>query len=268
MLPFLFSMKDYYSILGVDRNAAADDIKRSYRRLASQHHPDKGGDTARFQEIEEAYRVLSDPEKRAAYNNPRPSAGDFSFNSRPFDFDSIFNMFGAQFQHPQRQQRAAQARMSLWIQLSDVASGGRRTVSVGSTSGSQMIEIEIPLGIDDGASVAYPGLAPGGIDLIVTFRIHPNPRWQRNGFNLYTDHKVNVWTLIAGGDITVRDILNRELSVHIPPMTQPGQILRCRGRGLPDRGNNPGDMMIKLQAEIPNHIPLDLLELIRQQNSC
>lgn len=260
-------MKDLYSVLGVARTATPEEIKRAYRKLASQHHPDKGGDTQRFQEVEEAYRILSDPEKRAAHDNPRPDMSGFQFHREPFDFNTIFNMFGTQFQHPHRQQRPAQARMSLWIQLSDVAAGGRRTVSVGSAAGSQMIEIEIPLGIEDGASVAYPGLAPGGIDLVVTFKIHPNPKWQRNGFNLYTDQKVSVWTLITGGDVTVKDILNRELSIHVPAMTQPGQILRCRGRGLPDRGNSPGDMMIRIQAELPANIPPDLLALIRQQTS-
>jgi len=257
-------VKDYYSILGVTRTAAPDEIKKAYRKLASVHHPDKGGDTARFQEIEEAYRVLSDPQQRAAFDNPQPQGfpGGFNFHSQPFDFNNIFNMFGTQFQ--QQRPRTAQARMSLWIQLSDVASGGTRTVSVGTSAGSQMIEIEIPRGIEDGASAVYSGLAPGGVDLVVTFRIHPNPRWQRDGFNLYTDQKISIWTLITGGDITVRDILNRELEVHIPPMTQPGQILRCRGRGLPDRANNPGDMMIRIQAEIPREIDPDLLERIRQ----
>jgi curved DNA-binding protein len=260
-------VKDYYSTLGVARTATPDEIKKSYRKLASQHHPDKGGDTAKFQELEEAYRVLSDPEQRAAHDNPRPDFGQFGFRQaggQPFDFDNIFNMFGAQFNHNQ-QRRPAQARMSLWIQLSDVASGGKRTVSVGSHSGSQIVEIDIPPGVEDGASVMYPGLAPGGVDLVVTFRIHPNPKWQRDGYNLYTDQKVDIWTMIAGGEIMVKDILNRELNVAIPPMTQPGQILRCRGRGLPDRSRNPGDMMIRLQAEIPRNIPEDLLALIRQQ---
>ena len=268
MLPVFICMKDYYSTLSVERSATPEEIKRAYRRLASQHHPDKGGDTGKFQEIEEAYRTLSDAEKRAAYDNPRSNFGGFQFQEQPFDFNTIFNMFGTQFQHPHRPHRPAQARMSLWIQLSDVASGGKRTVSVGTAAGSQMIEIEVPLGVEDGASVMYPGLAPGGIDLVVTFRIHPNPKWQRQGFNLITDQKISVWTLITGGDIVVKDILNRELSVHVPAMTQPGQVLRCRGRGLPDRGNTPGDMMIRLQAELPQNIPSDLLALIRQQNSC
>jgi curved DNA-binding protein len=260
-------VKDYYSILGVQRAATPDEIKKAYRRLASQHHPDKGGDTAKFQEIEEAYRVLSDPQQRAAHDNPQHQGfpGGFQFHNQPFDFNNIFNMFGTQFQQQQGRPRAAQARMSLWIQLSDSASGGTRTVSVGTQAGSQVIEIEIPRGVEDGASVVYSGLAPGGVDLVVTFRIHPNPRWQRDGFNLYTEQKVSVWTMITGGEVPVRDILNRELNVTIPPMSQPGTILRCRGRGMPDRANNPGDMMIRIQAEIPRNIPEDLLDRIRQE---
>jgi curved DNA-binding protein len=259
-------VKDYYSTLGVARAATPDEIKKAYRKLASQHHPDKGGDTAKFQEIEEAYRVLSDPDQRAAHDNPRPDFGGFGFRQagQPFDFDSIFNMFGTQF-HQQRPQRQATARMTLWLQLSDIAQGGRKTVSVGTSVGAQVIEVDIPVGIEDGASVMYPGLAPGGVDLAITFRIHPNPRWQRDGFNLYTDHKLSIWTMITGGDIVVRDILNQELTVAIPPMTQPGQILRCRSRGLKDRASNPGDMMIRIQAEIPKSIPEDLLARIRQE---
>jgi curved DNA-binding protein len=257
----------YYETLGVDKSATPEQIKQAYRRMASKFHPDKGGDTAKFQEIEEAYRVLSDPQQRAAHDNPQHQGfpGGFQFHNQPFDFNNIFNMFGTQFQQQQGRPRAAQARMSLWIQLLDSASGGTRTVSVGTQAGSQVIEIEIPRGVEDGASVVYSGLAPGGVDLVVTFRIHPNPRWQRDGFNLYTEQKVSVWTMITGGEVPVRDILNRELNVTIPPMSQPGTILRCRGRGMPDRANNPGDMMIRIQAEIPRNIPEDLLDRIRQE---
>ena len=259
-------MKDYYSILGVAKTATADEIKKAYRKLASQHHPDKGGDTAKFQELEEAYRVLSDPQQRAQFDNPQPNFGGFQFHSQPFDFDTIFNIFGTQFRQPQGGgHRTVQARMSLWIQLADAAQGGKRTVSVGSSAGTQMVEIEIPTGVEDGTSIVYPGLAPGGVDLIVTYRIHPNPRWHRDGFNLYTDQKVSVWTMIVGGEIVLRDLLNRELKITVPPATQPGQILRCRGRGMPDRSNNPGDLMIRIQAEIPRDISPDLLDRIRQE---
>lgn len=257
-------MKDYYSILGVPRTAAQDEIKRAYRKLASQHHPDKGGDTAKFQEIEEAYRVLSDPDQRGAYDNPRPNTGGFNFHNQPFDFDTIFNMFGAR---PNMQQRPASARMNLWIQLVDVATGGMRTVTVGTPQGQQIVEIEVPRGVEDGQSFNYPGLAPGGMDLVVTFRIHPNPRWHREGLTVYVEHPVDVWTMITGGETMVRDLQNKELAVGIPEKCQPGTILRCRGRGIQDNKGQTGDLMVRVQAKIPDTISPELLSQIRAETS-
>lgn len=259
-------MKDLYATLGVAKTATPEEIKRAYRKLASQHHPDKGGDTARFQEIEEAYRVLSDPQQRAHYDQPRPQMNNFQFNMGPggFDFDSIFNMFGARM-HPGHQRPPAQARMNLWVQLADVATGGKRTVSVGSAQGQQVVEIEIPPGVEDGETFNYPGLAPGGVDLVVTYRIHPNPRWQRQGLNLYTDSPVSVWTLILGGEVEIRDLLGRELTVGIPKSCQPGTMLRCRGRGLSGRRGESGDLMIRVQAQIPTEISPELMAQIQAE---
>lgn len=262
-------MKNFYDILGVKSSATPDEIKRAYRKLASQHHPDKGGDVKKFQEIEEAYRTLSDPQKRQQYDNPQPDFGNFGFQAGPgmqgFDFDTIFDIFGARF--GQQQRRPQQARMSLWIQLQDVASGGKRTISVGTPTGTSTVEIDIPLGIDDGDTVQYPGLAPGGIDLIVSFRIHPNPRWFRQGLNLTTEYTVNIWDLILGSESRLRDILGTEIAFTIPANCQPGTILRLRGRGLRHRNGQQGDLMVKLQARLPENIDADLLELIRQKHT-
>ena len=261
-------MKNYYDILGVTSKATADEIKRAYRKLASQHHPDKGGDVAKFQEIEQAYRTLSDPQTRAQYDNPQPDFGSFGFggNSQGFDFDTIFDIFGARFGqgHPRRPQHA---KMSLWIQLRDVAQGGSRTVSVGTATGTTAVDIEIPLGIDDGDTVQYPKLAPGGLDLIVSFRIHPDPRWARNGLNLITEHSATVWDLILGQDAKVRDILGAEIVFTIPPKCQPGTMLRLRGRGLRHRSGQQGDILIKIQARIPDNIDPELLDQIRLKHS-
>ena len=145
-------MTDHYQTLGVQKTATADEIKRAFRKLASQHHPDKGGDTAKFQEIQAAYEVLGESAKRAAYDNPRgPEFGGSQANNA-FDFGEIFNMFGARFQ--QTQQRS-HARMTLWIGLLDVATPGPRTVSIGTQTGSHAVEINIPNGIEDGDSVQY-----------------------------------------------------------------------------------------------------------------
>jgi DnaJ-class molecular chaperone len=260
-------MQNPYQTLGVNRDANADEIKRAYRKLASKHHPDRGGDTKVFQEIQTAYDTLSDPQRRAAYDNPGfgPFGGGFRADA-PFDFQTIFDIFGTRFQHPgqQQQQRRQQARMSLWITLRDVSQGGKRTISVGTNQGTHAVEIEIPPGIDNGDTVQYPGIGPGGIDLVVTYRIHPDGRFDRQGLNLYTEHTVDIWSLITGGTTMIKDLEGTNLEIHIPPRTQPGTTVRLRGRGLKTTTTTTGDMLIKLQARIPEHINAELLDMIQK----
>ena len=247
-------MTNHYQTLGVERTASAEDIKRAYRKLAGQHHPDRGGDTAKFQTIQAAYDVLGDPGKRQQYDNPVPQ---FS-GGAPFDFDNIFNMFGARFQQPGQPQQ--QVRMSLWITLADVAQGGRRTVSLGNMT----VEIEIPLGINDGDNVQYANLGPGGTNLIVNYRIHPHPRWQRQSLNLTQDETVVIWDLILGGELPVRDIQGNTLNMMVPAGTQPGTMLRLKGRGLRNRQGDVGDLFVRIQARLPDHIPQELRDQIAQ----
>ena len=247
-------MTNHYQTLGVERTASAEDIKRAYRKLAGQHHPDRGGDTAKFQTIQAAYDVLGDPGKRQQYDNPVPQ---FS-GGAPFDFDNIFNMFGARFQQPGQPQQ--QVRMSLWITLADVAQGGRRTVSLGNMT----VEIEIPLGINDGDNVQYANLGPGGTNLIVNYRIHPHPRWQRQALNLTQDETVVIWDLILGGELPVRDIQGNTLNMMVPAGTQPGTMLRLKGRGLRDRSGKTGDLFVRIQARLPDNIPQELRDQIAQ----
>ena len=259
-------MPNLYDTLGVRSDAPADEIKRAYRRLASQHHPDKGGDKNRFQEIQQAYDTLSNADRRAAYDNPQPQFHNFGFRGQaPFDFQSIFDVFGARFQ-PGQQPRSQQARMSLWVTLQDVAQTTRKTVSVGTPQGTQVIEIDIPAGINDGDTVQYPGIGPAGMDLLITYRIHPNPKWSRQGANLTTEHAVPVWDLILGTNLVVRDILGYELSLTIPARTQPGTIFRLRGRGLTQRGAPAGDLLVRVQATIPEHIDNAILDAIAATN--
>jgi len=256
-------MQNPYQTLGVDRNATADEIKRAYRKLASQHHPDKGGDKTKFQEIQSAYDTLSDHQRRSAFDNPRPQSHSFGFQGNgPFDFQSVFDIFGARFQQP-HQQRAQRAQMTLWITLLDVAQAGPKTISVGTHQGTMTVEIEIPAGINDGDTVQYPGIGPGGMDLLITFRVHPNPRWERQGLGLVTDQTVDIWDLILGCEVPITDISNTELSVTLPAGTQPGSLVRLKGRGLRDRSGQIGDLFIRVQARIPTDVPQELTDLIR-----
>ena len=195
-------MRNPYETLGVGKDSNPEEIKRAYRKLASQHHPDKGGDKATFQEIQSAYDTLSDPQKRAMHDNPRSQFNNINMGGQGFDFQSIFDIFGTRFQHPAQHRMQQQARMSLWITLPDVAVAGRKTISVGTHQGTMTVEIDIPQGIDDGDTVQYPKIGPGGMDLLITFRIHPNPKWKRQDFNLFTDQPIEVWDLILGTEIS------------------------------------------------------------------
>lgn len=250
-------MKDYYQILGVERTASAEDIKQAYRRLASKHHPDKGGDNATFQEIQAAYTTLSDPQKRQQYDNPQPQ-----FNG--FDIHDIFsNMFGRGFQQATGRQPRGHVRMTLWINLHDVAVGGKRTVNLRTNQDNSTVEIEIPLGIEDGANVQYGGIGPGGADLVVNYRIHPHQDWDRHGLNLITERKVPIWDLILGGTVTINSVTNNQLVAQIPPRCQPGTMLRLRAQGLRDRTGNQGDVYVRVAAYLPADIAPEIIDAIQ-----
>ena len=262
-------MKDYYQILGVPRSASADDIKKAYRRLASQHHPDKGGDKEKFQEIQEAYNTLSDPTLRNDYDNPRQSF-NFARGNPGFNLDEIFNMFGADFRNPHR--HAAAARLSLWISLEDVIKGGPRSVALQIGNRVSSVEINIPAGIEDGDTIRYPGLSPDGNDLVIHYRIKPDPRFQREGRNLICQQDIDLWDLILGCEVMIEDATRATLALTVPPKTQPGSLLRIRGRGipasnLPGRASNlpTGDLLVKVQARIPEQIDPEIIDVIRRK---
>ena len=259
-------MTDYYAALGVPRTASADEIKRAFRKLASQHHPDKGGDTQKFQAIQEAYATLGDEQKRAEYDNPRPQFSGFpGFHGTPggVNINDIFGqMFGQQFaqqQHPRR----SHVRMTLWITLLDVATGGRRTVSLGTQAGVSAVEIDIPLAINDGENVQYEGIGPGGADLVVQFRISPDRTWQRDGLNLTQEVKIDIWNLILGGELTLDTLTGKTLSTTVPARTQPGTILRLKGQGLKDRAGRVGDIFVRVHTFLPEHIAPEIIDAIR-----
>lgn len=258
-------MTDYYAALGVPKTASADEIKRAFRRLASQHHPDKGGDTQKFQAIQAAYAVLGDEQKRAEYDNPRPQFSGFPGG---VNINDIFGqMFGQQgfgqgggfSQHPRR----SHVRMTLWISLLDVATGGRRTVSLGTQSGVSAVEIEIPLGIGDGDNVQYEGIGPGGSDLVVQFRVSPDSKWQRDGLNLTQEVRIDIWNLILGGELTIDTLTGKTLSTTVPARTQPGTVLRLKGQGLRDRAGRIGDIFIRVQTFLPDQIAPEIITAIQ-----
>ena len=154
--------------------------------------------------------------------------------------------------------------MTLWISLLDVATGGKRTVSLGTQAGVSAVEIEIPLGINDGDNVQYEGLGPGGSDLVVQFKISPDRTWTRDGLNLTQEVRLDIWNLILGGELTIDTLTGKTLSTRVPARTQPGTVLRLRAQGLKDRAGQKGDIMIRVQAQIPEHIAPEIIDAIQK----
>lgn len=257
-------MTDHYATLGVPRTASPDEIKRAFRKLASQHHPDKGGDTAKFQAIQAAYDTLGDAVKRAAYDNPAPQFSGFGAgNGAHFNMHDIFGqMFGGQSPFGQRRQN--QVRTTIWTTLEEVAQAGSRTMQVRSDSGTSTVQIQIPAGIEDGDNVQYSGVGPNGMDLVVQYKIHPHAQWRREGLALHTDHAVSIWDLILGSDTEIKTILGTGVVIRIPAHSQPGMIMRLRGHGLSNSQGQRGDVMIRLQAQIPATIAPEILAAIEQ----
>jgi curved DNA-binding protein len=264
-------MSDHYQTLGIPRTANADEIKRAYRKMAAQYHPDKGGDTEKFQEVQKAYSILSDPQSRAQYDNPQPQFNmNFGASGQEFNFESVFNIFNqTRFHQAHNQPRRTQLKLTLWLTIQDVFAGGRRPVSIGTPQGNIVAEIEIPQGVTDGETLQYPNIGPDGSDVIVTFRHHVNPQWKIDGANVITEHEVSIWDCILGKQVFIRGIQNETMMLTIPEKTNPGSILRMRGQGLPIRNGvgSRGDLLVKIKSSMPTHIPEELLNLIRfEQN--
>jgi DnaJ-class molecular chaperone len=253
-------MTDHYSTLGVGKNANADEIKQAYRRLAGKHHPDKGGDTSTFQKIEEAYRILSDPQQRQQYDNPISQGnpfqgfpgGGFQFNMNGFNMDEIFGQMFRQQQTSFNQQHAY--RTTYWITLEHVYNGGEEVLKLQTPAGAHMVKVNIPKGIQDGGQVRYEKVIDSA-DLIVEYRIHPHLKYERRINDLYSNHSISVLDLIVGTTFEFTTISGKKLEVTVQPNTQPYMHLKLSNQGLPMQGTNQfGDQIILLKPFIPDTI--------------
>ena len=252
-------MTDYYSTLGVGKNADADEIKKAYRKLAGKHHPDKGGDTATFQKIEEAYRILSDPNQRQQYDNPMMQGnpfqgfpgGGFQFNMNGFNMDEIFGqMFRQHHQHNQQNTY----RTTYWISLEQVYKGGEEVLKLQTPTGAHMVKVNIPKGIQDGGQVRYEKVVDSS-DLIVEYRIHNHLKFERKMNDLYSHHPISILDLIVGTSFEFTTISGRTLEVTVQPKTQPYMHLKLSNHGLPIQGTNAyGDQIILLKSYMPDTI--------------
>ena len=264
---------DHYQTLGVAKNATPDEIKKAYRRLAGIHHPDKGGDTAEFQKIQQAYETLSDPQKKQQYDNPNPFGqnmqggfnmhgfpGGFSFNMGGINIDDIFGqMFG---QKNPFAQRKPDFKTHLSKILEEAYNGGNQVLKVQTQSGPKVINIDIPKGVKDGDQFRYDQILDGAT-LVVGFRIQPHLRFERKGDDLYCNQQISVLDLIAGNKFQFRTISGKTFEVEVKPNTQPYMQLKIPGQGMPISGTDQyGDQIILIKPFIPDKIDSSITESI------
>ncbi len=258
---------DLYAVLGVTKNATPDEIKKAYRKLASQHHPDKGGDTAKFQQVQEAYAVLSDAEKRAQYDSPRPQGVQWNMNGAPgVDINDIFADF---FGNMQRGQRGGKQilRTQVNISLLDAYNGTNHVLQLHTQEGLKVIDIKIPPGITQGDQMRYDNILQHA-SLIVIFNILPDLRFERKGSDLYTNQSISVLDLISGSTFEFRTISDKLVQVKIPQKTQPYMQMKLSGYGMPIMNSNRfGDQYILLKPYIPDNIDNAIIDsILRTRN--
>ena len=263
-------MTDFYSTLGVSKNASPDEIKKAYRKLANQHHPDKGGNTEKFKEIEEAYRTLGDPQKKAEYDNPQPQfggPGGFHFHTGGNPFEDIFGQFGGSPFGDVFGRRSQPRNRTLNIQtvitLEEAFTGKDLLASVGLPSGrEQTIEVKIPAGIQDGTTLRLHGLgddsvpnAPRG-DLHLTVNVRSHHIFQRQGDDLVRSVDINCIEAMLGKTVSITTLDNKTLEIKVAPGTQPGQMLAVAGYGMPRMNDNrfKGRLLININVTIPQNL--------------
>ncbi len=294
--------KDYYKILGVERKASADDIRSAYRKLAMKYHPDKNpGDKKaedKFKEINEAYQVLSDEQKRARYDQLGSAYSNFrTGGGRPDDFrwddwfqqqqgsgqrggnvDDVFGGGGATFSdffrtifgeavrssqrgQQMQQQQETGYQQDLAINYKEAYEGTMRQLQ----TKVRKLQVRIPAGVKTGSKVRVAGAGPEGTDLYLVIQIEDEDRFEREGYDLTTTSPVSVFVLILGGEAEV-DTPNGQIKLNIPAGTQPEQVFRLAGRGMPHLKNpaTKGDLFVKLKVQIPKYLSSKQIELIEE----
>jgi curved DNA-binding protein len=255
---------DYYNILGVSKTASSEELKKAYRKLASQHHPDKGGDTAKFQQIQEAYDTLSDPAKRQRYDAPNTNnfPEGFNFNFGTSNMENLFDQILRQ--HKEHQRREVICKTVLPLTLEEISSGSQRILNLNINGQLHTVKIDVPDGVENGQQYRFNNLIKD-VTLMVEFRILPHPKFERKGLDLYTSEEVSVLDLITGGSIRTTTLSGKTLEINIKPKTQPGSLLRIPKEGIVTR-NQVGDQFVLIKPTMPDIIDQRIVDAINTYN--
>ncbi len=284
---------DYYKVLGVDRNASADDIKKAYRKLARKLHPDLNPNDKdahrKFQQLNEANEVLSDPEKRKKYdqygkdweqagrfeqarqqqshNGGEQFSGDFEEGDFSDFFNSIFGQGeGGSFRGRRGRFRGQDYQADLRLNLTDVLRTHQQVLTVNGRN----IRITIPAGVENGQKIRIAGHGAPGTnggppgDLYLTFHVANNTAFRRSGNDLESTLDIDLYTAVLGGEAMV-DTLTGKVKIQVKPGTQTGTKIRLKGKGMPVyKSDQFGDLLITLRVLIPTDLSDQQRELFKQ----
>jgi len=279
--------KDFYKILGVGKSASGDEIKKKYRSLARELHPDKTkGDAAmeeKFKAVSEAYDILSDGKKRAEYDQARdmferggfraPQGGQ---NFQGGDFSDIFgggnpqdifaNLFGGGGRRGPRKGQDLQTEAT--ITFKEAAFGTTLELRLSADGGpSQTISARVPAGVNDGAKIRVKGKGSKGDagpgDLFILLHVRPHAIFSRKGENIALTVPVTFTEAALGGDIKVPTLTGDEVTLRIAPGTSNGRVLRVKGRGI-TKGTTVGDLLVTIEVQVPQRVEGEALDALKK----
>ncbi|AEE14415.1 heat shock protein DnaJ domain protein [Thermodesulfobium narugense DSM 14796] len=288
--------KDYYKILGVDRNATEKEIKQAYKKLARKYHPDlPGGDAEKFKEINEAHEVLSNPEKRKIYDQMGSSwtgqgvgSQNFNFNGNfytqyninPGEFDNIFDLINSIFgssskrgfssrgfspfdffgkQQNVRTDIGQDVESEVTISLSEYLHGTTKKVNLPYLN--KDVELKIPAGVKEGSKIRFKGLGQNGGDLYLKIKIEKDPRFSIDGDNIKTTANISLFTALLGGEIPI-DTPEGRVKVKVPAGSSSGTILRLKGLGALKHNKTRGDLLVNINVQVPKNLSNEEKEIV------
>ena len=265
--------RDFYEVLGVSKTASDAEIKKAYRKLAKKYHPDSNpNDTVaaeRFKEINEAYDVLSDPEKKKLYDQFGAAAFEAGFDPKAAagGYGGKRRTSGADYQS-----RGRDITSDLTVTFDEAAFGCDKMITLtGSDGRKQTLQLHIPAGIEDGKSLRLQGKGGAGVngapagDLLICIHVAEKPGFTRKGADVYTTANIPFTTAVLGGEAII-NTLNGRVSCRIKPGTQSGSKIRLKGKGVANMRDPKifGDLYVTVQIEVPTNLSAEALAKLKE----
>ena len=286
-------MKNYYDVLGVNEKATSAEITKAFKDLAKQHHPDRGGDEAKFKEINEAHDTLKSPQKRHDYDTMRKFGststggqhpffnedifGDFfsGFSGGDMDFGGSFNFTrgpgGERIFRQNRQSRGnrnVQVRMA--VSIKEAMINNEKTINYKLPSGrDEFATVKIPAGVQHGVTFKFTGMGDDSIrnvprgDLMVVMSVLDSDGYTRKGNDLYTDKTIDCFQAVRGHEFNLKTLEDKIIKVKVPAGTQPNTLLQVQGQGMPVHKTIGirGNLYVKIHVLIPQLSASDLKKI-------